>query len=150
DTGGRAIADLVPATPEPGITTVRVQIIRPGTRPGDSPQMIVGQGTVGVQWTTAGLSVRALGTSAALAEGAVGYRVEVTNGGDLTTHNVALSYTPPAGVTVLNSNPAAQFFGQRLEWRLGDLPPGTTSVVEVNCRAAIAGSLRSSFVATSS
>src|SRR5207253_5718983 len=42
DVAGRAIADLAPATPEPGITTVRVQIIRPGTRPGDSPQMIVG------------------------------------------------------------------------------------------------------------
>ena len=44
----------------------------------------------------------------------------------------------------------AQTFGQRLEWRLGDLPPGTTSVVEVNCRAAIAGSVRSTFMATSS
>ena len=73
---------------EPGITTIRVQIIRPGTRPGDAPQMIVGQGTIGVQWTTPGLSVRALGTTAALADGAIGYRVEVTNNGDLTTHNV--------------------------------------------------------------
>src|SRR5439155_1512074 len=150
DVAGRAIADLVPATPEPGITTVRVQIIRPGTRPGDSPQMIVGQGTIGVQWTTPGLSVRAMGSSAALADGAIGYRVEVTNNGDLTTHNVALSFTPPTGINVLNSTPVAQPFGQRLEWRLGDLPPGTTSVVEVNCRAAVAGSVRGSFVATSS
>lgn len=149
DTAGRATADLIPATPEPGITTVRVQIIRPAARPGDS-QMIVGQGTIPVQWTTPGLSVRAIGSTAALAEGAIGYRVEVTNGGDLATHNVALSYTPPTGVTVLNSAPAAQIFGQRLEWRLGDLPPGTTSVVEINCRASVAGSVRSSFVATSS
>lgn len=149
DAAGRAIADLVPASLEPGITTVRVQVIRPSVRPGDT-QMIVGQGTIGVQWTTPGLSVRAMGTSAALSDGAVGYRVEVTNGGDLTTHSVALSYTPPAGVTVLNSTPPAQTFGQRLEWRLGDLPPGTTSIVEVNCRVALPGSIRSSFVATSS
>ena len=84
------------------------------------------------------------------ADGAIGYRVEVTNSGDLTTHNVALSYTPPTGVTVLNSTPAAQLFGQRLEWRLGDLPPGTTSVVEAElpgerCRARFAAA----FVATS-
>jgi len=150
DAAGRAIADLAPASMEPGITTVRVQIIRPGTRPGDSPQMIVGQGMIGVQWTTPGLSVRALGSSAALADGAIGYRVEVTNNGDLTTHNVALSFTPPTGVHVLNSTPVAQTFGQRMEWRVGDLPPGTTSVVEVNCRAAVAGSVRSAFMATSS
>src|SRR5205814_10034887 len=99
---------------------------------GDSRRMIVGQGTVGVQWPTPGLAVRPLGTSAALADGAIGYRVEVTNNGDQITHNVALSYTPPTGVTVLNSTPAAQVFGQRLEWRLGDLPPGTTSLVEIN------------------
>ena len=149
DAAGRATADVLPASPEQGISTVRVQIIRPGSRPGDAPQMIVGQGAVGVQWTTPGLAVRALGTSAALADGAIGYRVEVTNNGDQVTHNVALSYTPPTGVTVLNSTPAAQVFGQRLEWRLGNLPPGTTSVVEVNCRATVAGSVRSTFLATS-
>lgn len=149
DAAGRATADIMPSSPEPGVTSVRVQIIRPSTSRGESPQMVVGQGAVGVQWTTPGLSVRAIGTSAALTEGAVGYRVEVTNNGDLVTHNVALSYTPPAGVTLLNSTPAAQVFGQRLEWRLGNLPPRTTSVVELNCRAAVAGSIRSSFVATS-
>ncbi len=149
DATGRATASLMPVSPEPGITTVKVQIIRPATNRGDS-QMVVGQGTVGVQWTTPGLNVRAIGTSAALADGAIGYRVEVTNNGDLMTSNVALSFTPPAGVSVLNSTPAAQVFGQRLEWRLGNLPPGTTSVVELNCRAAVAGSVRSSFVATSS
>ncbi|HEY2413865.1 MAG TPA: hypothetical protein VGI40_16560 [Pirellulaceae bacterium] len=148
DAAGRAIANLLPTSPEAGITTVRVQIIRPSTRIGES-QMIVGQGTVGVQWTTPGLSMRAIGTSNALADGAIGYRVELTNGGDLATHNVTLSYTPPTGVSVLNSTPAAQVFGQRLEWRLGNLPPGSTSVVELNCRAAVAGSIRSSFVATS-
>jgi uncharacterized repeat protein (TIGR01451 family) len=140
----------MPATAEPGITTVRAQIIRPGTRPGDAPQMIVGQGTLGVQWTTPGLTVRSIGNTATLADGAIAYRVEVTNGGDLTTHNVGLSYTPPTGITVLNSTPPAQTFGQRLEWRLSDLPPGTTSVIEINARAAVTGSVRSSFVAMSS
>lgn len=148
DAAGRAIADVSPASVEPGITTVRVQIIRPATNRGDA-QMVVGQGTVGVQWTTPGLSIRAMGSGAALADGAVGYRVEVTNNGDQPTHNVALNFTPPTGVTFLNSTPAPQVFGQRLEWRLGNLPPGTTSVVELSCRAAVAGSIRSSFVATS-
>jgi len=148
DAAGRAIADLSPASSEPGITTVRVQIIRPAINRGDT-QMVVGQGTVGVQWTTPGLSMRAIGTSNATADGAIGYRVEVTNNGDLPTHNVALSFTPPAGVAFLNSTPAPQVFGQRMEWRLGNLPPGTTSVVEMSCRAQVAGSIRSSFIASS-
>ena len=71
----------------------------------------------------------------------------MTNSGDLVTHGAALSYTPPAGITVLNSTPAAEVFGQRLQWRLGDLPPGTTSVVELNCRASVAASVRSAFLA---
>lgn len=149
DAAGRATADLAPLSSEPGITTIRVQVIRPEAVRGDLPQMVVGQGTVGVQWTTPGLSVRALGSSVSSADGTLGYRVEVLNGGDLATHNVALSFSPPTGVAVLNSTPAAQVFGQRFEWRLGDLPPGTVRVVEVNCRANASGSLRSAFVASS-
>jgi uncharacterized repeat protein (TIGR01451 family) len=148
DAAGRAVAQLLPASAEPGITTVRVQIVSPAQR-NDQPQMVVGQGVSAVHWTIPGLTVRAMGTSAALADGAVAYRVEVTNGGDLVTHDAALSYTPPTGVTVLNSTPAGQPFGQRLVWRLGDLPPGTSSVIELNCRAKVPGAVRSSFVATS-
>src|SRR5439155_3117293 len=105
--------------------------------------------TTSVQWTTPGLAVRAIGPSAVPSDGAIGYRVEVTNPGDLPTRNVDLNYTPPPGVTVLNSTPPYQIFGQRYQWRLGELPPRTTSVVEINCRAVAAGSIRSTFVATS-
>jgi uncharacterized repeat protein (TIGR01451 family) len=149
DGAGRATADIAPVSPEPGITTVRVQVIRPASGRGDLPQMVVGQGIVNVQWTTPGLAVRALGSSSVSADGTLAYRVEVTNSGDQPTHNVALSYTPPTGVSVLNSTPPAQLFGQRLEWRLGDLPPGTARTVELNCRASVPGAIRSSFVATS-
>ncbi len=150
DAAGRATAQLLPASQEPGITTIGVQIVRPVSGRGDLPQMIVGQGTTSVQWTTPGLSVRATGTSSALADGAISYRVEVTNGGDLVTRNVTLSFEPPPGVTLLNSSPAAQAFGQTYRWQIGDLPPGTTSVVELNCQVTVTASIRSVFRATSS
>jgi uncharacterized repeat protein (TIGR01451 family) len=149
DAAGRATAELLPQSTEPGITTVGVQIIRPASARGDLPQMIVGQGQTSVNWSSAGLSVRAIGTSAVQADGAVSYRVEVTNNGDLPTRGVALAFTPPTGVTILNSTPAAQVFGQRYEWRIGDLPPRTTGVVELNCRAAVAATIHSTFRATS-
>jgi uncharacterized repeat protein (TIGR01451 family) len=149
DAAGRATAELLPLATQPGITMVGIQVVRPGTARGDLPEMIVGQGTTSVQWTTPGLSVRAIGTSTVAADGAVSYRVEVTNNGDLPTRGVAVSYDPPPGVSILNSAPPAQVFGQRYEWRLGDLPPRTTSVLELNCRAAVAASIRSTFRATS-
>jgi uncharacterized repeat protein (TIGR01451 family) len=149
DGAGRAIAEILPRSMEPGITAVKVQVIRPGTSRGELPQMVVGQGVTPIQWTTPGLIVRALGSSTIAADGAVAYRVEVTNNGDLVTRGVELSFTPPPGVSFLNSTPAAQVFGQRLAWRMGDLPPRTTSVVELNCRASQAGSIRSTFIATS-
>ena len=68
DGAGRATADLLPVSTEPGITTVGVQIIRAGAARGDLPQMVVGQSTVGVQWTMPGLAVRAVGTSAVAAD----------------------------------------------------------------------------------
>jgi uncharacterized repeat protein (TIGR01451 family) len=149
DRSGRATAELLPGSLEPGITPVRVQIIRPAVSRGDLPQMIVGQGTTTVQWTTPGLSVRAVGSNNVTADGVIAYRVEVTNTGDLITRGVSLSYTPPTGVSLLNSTPAAQNFGQRHEWRLGDLAPRSTKFVEVNCRASVSASVRSCFKAVS-
>lgn len=149
DAQGRATINLLPQSTESGITTVRVQIVRPATARGDLPEMIVGQGQTSVNWNSAGLSVRAIGTSAVQADGTVSYRVEVTNSGDLPTRDVKLTYTPPTGVTILNSTPAAQMFGERYEWRIGDLPPRTTGVVELNCRAAVAATLHSVFRASS-
>jgi uncharacterized repeat protein (TIGR01451 family) len=150
DAAGRATAQLLPASQEPGITMIGVQIIRPATGRGDLPQMIVGQATTSVQWTTPGLAVRAIGTNSALSDGAISYRVEVTNGGDLVTRGVTLSFEPPPGVTLLNSSPSAQAFGQTYRWQVGDLPPGTTSVIDLTCRVAVTASIRSVFRATSS
>jgi uncharacterized repeat protein (TIGR01451 family) len=150
DAAGRATAELLPGSIEPGITTVGIQVIRPSSGRGELGQMVVGQGMTSVSWSAPGLSVRAVGTGLVASDGTVSYRVEVTNSGDLPTRGVTLTYTPPTGVTVLNSTPAAQVFGQRYEWRLGDLPGRTTAAIEMNGRAAVAASIRSTFTARSS
>ncbi len=149
DAAGRAAVELLPRTMEPGITTVGVQVIRPASGRGDLPQMVVGQGTTAVSWSTPGLSVSALGPSSVSADGTVSYRVEVVNNGDLPTTGVVVNYTPPTGVTLLNSSPPAQVFGQRYQWRIGDLAPRTASTIEVNCRAAVAADIHSVFRANS-
>ena len=99
DGAGRATAELLPRSTMPGITTIGIQVIRPASGPGDLPEMVVGQGTTAVNWSTPGLSVTAIGTGTVSADGAISYRVEVMNNGDLLTTGVVLSYTPPTGVT---------------------------------------------------
>lgn len=148
DVQGVAIADLFPQTTSAGISTVRVQIVRPAR--GDTPEMIVGQGTTSVNWTAPGLQVSASGPTTVPGDGLLSYQVEVINTGDQLSQGVVLKFTPPTNVTVLNSSPSAEVFGNRLEWRLGDLQGRSRAVVKVNCRAAVDGDLRSTFMAATS
>jgi uncharacterized repeat protein (TIGR01451 family) len=145
DATGVAVADLFSTTNTAGITTVRVQIVRPAK--GDIPEMIVGQGTSSVNWTAPGLHVSASGPSTIPGDGLLSYQVEVMNTGDQLSPGVVLKFTPPANVTVLNSSPSAEIFGNRLEWRLGDLQARSRATVKVNCRASVDGDLRSTFMA---
>ena len=149
DAAGRATVELLPRAMQPGITVVNVQVIRPATGRGDLPQMVVGQGQTAVTWSTPGLGVSAIGPSSVASDGTISYRVEVTNNGDMPTDGVTLSYTPPTGVTLLNSSPPAQAFGQRYVWRIGDLEPRSATVIEINCRAAVAADIHSVFRAES-
>jgi uncharacterized repeat protein (TIGR01451 family) len=77
------------------------------------------------------------------------YRVVVTNPGDLTTRGVTVRDFLPPGLKFVSSNPPAQLFGDRAEWRLGDLAPKATRVLEVSCRAVNGGNVRYRFRATS-
>ena len=146
---GTARAELVSTSGQSGITTVRVQIIRPQSKPGDIPTMVVGQGLTSVTWSSPGLHVQAVGPETVPVDGTVAYRVQVFNSGDVVARDVKLSFTPPAGVAFLNANPAGGAFGQMQQWRLGDLQPGTATTVEVNCRATMAADIRARFRAES-
>jgi uncharacterized repeat protein (TIGR01451 family) len=145
DANGVALADLFPQTNSAGITTVRVQVIRPAR--GDMPEMIVGQGTTSVSWSAPGLQVSANGPTTIPGDGLLSYEVAVMNTGDQSTPGVVLKFTPPSNVTVLNSSPSAEVFGNRLEWRIGDLQARGKATVKVNCRATVDGDLRSTFMA---
>jgi uncharacterized repeat protein (TIGR01451 family) len=122
DINGQATVRLIPQAAQPGITQVSVQIIRPPSAKGDVPRMVVGQGLTSVSWSAPGLAVRASGPPTADAEQPVTYRVEVSNTGDVIAPDVVLAYAIPEGCAVINTNPPAAAFGNRLEWRLGNLP----------------------------
>jgi uncharacterized repeat protein (TIGR01451 family) len=148
---GTARAEIISASGQAGITTVRVQVIRPQSqaKPGDIPTMVVGQGITSVTWSSPGLHTQAVGPEVVALNGTVNYQVKVFNSGDVAARDVKLSFTPPSGLSYLNSTPAPGAFGQMLQWRLGDLQPGTSAAVDVNCRATMASDIRARFRAES-
>ncbi len=147
---GSTTVELVPNTTTPGITQVRVQIIRPATGRGDPLDgKIIGQGLTSVTWSSPGLQVRASGPESVPIDGTLSYRVEVANSGDLVARDVKLSFIPPRSVSVLSSVPQASPLGQTLAWRLGDMRPRSTTVVQINCRATMVADIRAAFRAES-
>ena len=139
---GQAGVELVPATTAPGSTQVRIQIIRPGQTAGDAPRLVVGQGWTSVNWSAPGLALTMSGPESAAVETAVSYRIDVTNPGDLVSSDVVVSDVLPPGLALLSSDPPGNFLGDRLEWRLGDLPGHSSSTITVNCRAAQPGEVQ--------
>jgi uncharacterized repeat protein (TIGR01451 family) len=146
---GTATIELAPNTTTPGITQVRVQIVRPSTGRDGLPDMVVGQGLTSVTWSSPGLQVNASGPETVPIDGTLSYRVEVVNSGDLVARDVKLSFVPPRSLTLLSSTPQASPLGQTLAWRLGDLRPRSATVVQVNCRATMVADIRACFRAES-
>ena len=145
--GGNYSAELLSKSGQSGVTTVMVRIFRPAD--GSFPERLVGQGLTSVTWSSPGLHVQATGPEVVPLGGTVNYQVKVYNSGDVAARDVKLSFTPPSGVNFLNASPSPGAFGQMLQWRLGDLQPGTATVVDLNCRSSIASDIRAKFRAES-
>jgi uncharacterized repeat protein (TIGR01451 family) len=106
------------------------------------PRIVVGQGFTTVTWSSPGLAVQMSGPESANVDSNVTYRVEVSNPGDMTSSNVTLDDVIPPSLTYVSSTPPGQPFGNRIQWRLGDLPAQSTSTVEIICRTLRNADLR--------
>ena len=135
DANGRASVQLVPQTTQPGVTQVRIQIIAPVSGGDASSRVVVGQGWTNVTWSAPGLTLRMTGPAELALDATATFRIELANPGDLVTRNATISVPLPPILRFLNSNPAAEVFGARVQWRIGDLGPRDTRVIELNCRA---------------
>jgi uncharacterized repeat protein (TIGR01451 family) len=142
DAQGRASIQLLPQPNQSGAAQVRVQIIRPGISGGDLPRTVVGEGWTTVTWSAPGLAVAISGPQTASLGAAIAYRVEATNPGEMTTPDVVAHLTLPPGMSFLNSTPPGEIFGNRVQWRLGDLAAKEARVIDVRCRGERAGEVR--------
>ena len=88
----------------------------------------------------AGVSLKASGPSQAGVGATVTYRIVVSNPDSSVASGVLVTDQAPAGLTYLNSNPAATSSTTGQEWQLGDLGAGESRTIEVNYRVDQAGS----------
>ncbi len=146
---GLANVVLQPTTNHPGVTQIRIRVIRPADPNSDAPRTQLGEGYTSITWSAPGLALRATGAQVGTVGSTLVYRLEVHNPGDITTQNVVVNDVLPPSLKFISSNPSAQIFGNRAEWRLGDIPPKSVRVIEVNLRADAGGAVRYAFVAKS-
>ncbi len=126
-----------------------MQVVRPPDPNGDAPRTIIGEGYTSITWSAPGLTLSATGPQTASLDSVLPYRLIVSNPGDLTTRGVTVRDFLPPNLKFVSSNPPAQQFGDRAEWRLGDLAPKATQVIEISCRAEAGGNVRYRFQASS-
>ncbi len=87
------------------------------------------------------LAVRVAGPPLVYAGGQATYKIQLTNVGNAAAENAAASLQLPAGAEVVSKTDAdAKVDGNgRLRWSLGNLAPGDTRELEVNCILTKAG-----------
>lgn len=142
DTAGQASAEVFQKEPGPGTNKISIQIIRPASLGGpNGKRLVIGSGATLKTWTSADLAVRKSAPAQAGLGTTLNYTIEVSNPGDLPAEDVLVSDELPEGLTYLDSDPAAEATGGKLQWQLGQLGAGQTRTIQLNCRVVQSGSV---------
>ncbi|QDU96443.1 DUF11 domain-containing protein [Lignipirellula cremea] len=140
DENGEASVQIFPSG-QGGRTQVRILILRPGVNADEPSRLLIGEGATSVTWSAPGLDVQMTGPSQAGVGASARYVVEVSNPGSTTARKVVLTDILPPELTLLDSTPAHQVFGEENRWELGDISAGDSRTVEIQCRTQRRGDL---------
>ena len=141
DSTGQATAEVFEKSPAPGTNQIGIQVIRPAGSPGAAGRAItVGSGSALQTWTASGISLRTSGPAQAGVGATVTYRIEVSNPGSSVASGVVVTDEAPAGLTYLNSNPAASSSPTGARVAIGRFAGRRTRTIEVDFRVDRAGS----------
>jgi uncharacterized repeat protein (TIGR01451 family) len=139
DENGRADIQVVQDAPGPGATQIGIQILSAAIQGTSGSRVPLGQGSTTVTWSAPGLAVALSGPQLLSRNGVATYRIEVSNPGDIATRGAVVHVEFPAALKYINSRPSGQLFGNRIEWRLGDLPPRQVQYLELSFQALNSG-----------
>lgn len=138
---GQGRAEIVQTQPAAGTNVVRVEIIRPAELSRDGTRISLGSGTTQKTWSSPTIAIKKTGPAQAAVGALVSYRIDVSNGGSVTSKEIVVTDALVDGLTLVNSDPAATPNGPALEWRLGDLAAGEVRSINVTYRAVKQGTL---------
>jgi uncharacterized repeat protein (TIGR01451 family) len=142
DAAGQASVEVFQKEPGPGTNKINIQIVRPaGLGDSQGQALVVASGSTLKTWTSPQLALRMTGPAVAGVGTTLSYRIEVSNPGDLPAEEVVVVDELPEPLTYVESRPAAEIGGRKLQWRLGRLGPRETRTIELDCRATQAGSV---------
>ncbi len=148
---GKATVQLrqTPGKVTPGTTQLRVDVIRPPV--GGESELLLESALTSVTWSAPALTIKTIGPKEAALSEPFNYRIEVTNPGDQVSRNVVVSTDDIANdLQYLTSNPKPAEFGNRFEWRLGDIPPNSAPrVIDVQMKSSLRGVKRLCFEVSS-
>ncbi len=149
DLNGNASVTVLETIPQPGLTHVAVEIIRPPdpTSPSGSG-VTVARGDTTIEWLAPSVALNVVGPPTGAVGNELTYTTTVTNGGKIESRSMTVTQPIPDGVQYLRSQPNAIVDNKQLIWTLGRLPPGQTHTVQavysaigpgsVNCCSSLA------------
>ena len=142
DAAGQGSVEVFQKEPGPGTNRINILLARPAQL-GDAQgkRLVVASGGTMKTWTSPDLALRITGPAIAGVGTTLSYRIEVSNPGDLPAEDVVVTDELPEMLDHLRSNPPAEVEGRKLQWRLGQLGPGETRILELDGRATQVGSL---------
>jgi len=149
DAAGQASAEIFQKAAQPGTNRIAVEIIRPAALGGlGGTRLMVGSGSTLKTWTSPDLALDKTGPATVGLGGTLTYRIQVSNPGDVPTGQVVVTDDLPLGLEYIDSEPAAEATGRRLQWQIAQLGAHEKRVFCVNCRATRQGAVNNCAEAT--
>ncbi|MGW8258308.1 MAG: COG1470 family protein, partial [Thermoguttaceae bacterium] len=136
DSSGKASAEIFQKSSVHGTNQICIEVVRPAEATGAKTRTeVIGKGSTMITWSAADIGVKMFGPAVGAPGSTLTYRIEVNNPGDLSAKELLAVSNVPEGLVYLDSNPAAESAGNRLQWRLGELGPLQHRTIYVNYRA---------------
>lgn len=139
DEQGNAAVELFQRQAQAGTSKVSIQVIRPAGLGCPDQRIVIGRTCLAQTWSAPALAVRVTGSSAGSVGANLGFRVEVSNPGDMAAEGISLTLRVPPGLSCVSASPTFEGAGSAPRWSMGRLAPGEVRSIALDLRAERAG-----------
>ncbi len=139
DGQGKAAVELFQQRSQAGTNKVSIQVIRPAGLGCPDQRIVIGRTCLAQTWSAPDLAVRVTGPAVGSVGSNLGFRVEVSNPGDMAAEGISLTTRMPAGLGLVSSSPVSEGVGGAPRWSIGRLAAGETRSIALDVRPDRAG-----------